>query len=869
MKLSHFSHFCFFGNSIFRKRLLCVVFVILFFPAFSASIIFADTGFANAFSDTPIPTTGKKKPSKKPSVVASQVPEMAPASMEIAPGIGVEVTFPAPGEKIDTPASDPLSSLDLPDFPSIELPSDKTSPEDALLEATPSAQIGAGVPPAPPAAPKTEYPKRVTVLANYASGTVAFWYILPNTPPEAKRLRAGESIAVPYAEGAEVAFQQGKNTQRKPLQEDKIQVFSDLNKMLDIFILGPDYTHTPNPAKTPKNGTAALPPHILVIPVKVMCDDKVPLVRDVWEKRVRARIQAASDILEKTCFVRLHVMDVGSWKSDNDAEDLRQLLRDFESKVSVAPATLAMGFTAHKNWGKNGMTELGVTGHPFYPYILIREAAPQTTEVERLETLLHEMGHYLGAAHSSDENSIMRTTMKDRRGRLSDFVISYDPLNTLAMNFWVRQYHLAKGPFTPEKIETDIRQKLIATYGLFRKAAEFQAENSKKPLEVNPNVEFLLARLGVNDVKLDQNVVVKDAEKDAKIEKVAETAYDPEDPLGLRQRELQSANPVIRSETEILDNLLSAGEDPDDLLGIQKIQEQNIVKTVSPPAAEGIQNTKPEAEPENKKPKTTEKKKTPSLLIELPEGDWEPETISSVFQLPSRTAQYIIGYTLNAVLLKKELPPQKPGSFPGDEFTENIIRYAAEATLKVGGDKPADTEEGKIARIAFLLSLTIMLEPEETLQQIPAYGKRFRTLDPPEIQRARKALLNNRHSAFGRLDTCQHFSVSATLAAHISPRMAEEFGLMKEFDDDRPGGSGFDVTDLIADLAGVAFSVAVQEGRISLERIAKEFCFKDVIPLELDVPKEIKHPKNNKQAEKTMNFIRAAIYAMPFYAAKK
>ncbi|MDO4550010.1 MAG: matrixin family metalloprotease [Planctomycetia bacterium] len=788
--------------------------------------------------------------------------------------------------------------------------------------------------------PKAIYPEKITVLANYASGNVAFWLIFPDKTRQAKNLRVGETTAVPYVPGAEIVFQQGEKVSRKLLQEDQIQVFADTNKELDLYVLGPDYTYKKNtrngappaPLKIEEDylkavhselsmrkipgvtestelipGVSSAPraPKILVIPVRILCDDKVPQALDVWEKRARARIKAASDILERTCFVRLHIIDVSTWTSFSAAKDIRELLRDFEQKVRVAPATLAIGFTGHKNWSI-GKTELGVAGHPFFPYILIREAAPGTTEVERLETLLHEMGHYLGAAHSTDENSIMRTVMKDRRGRLSDFVITYDPLNTLAMNLWIRQYYRAKGPFTPQKIETDIQQKLIATYKLFQTAAEYQAANTKTPVEKNPNVEFLLAILRLKDMKPDTSESVKKLasehqEKTEIIEKIAETAYDPEDPLGIME-EAQESESLEQAQAENHDPLkillgenagtldsgdetrvgMSEGsasemneEDPLGISGIirghtSEIHENSSKKEFQKESEEKepskISSSRPSSvSPKNKEEKSARTENT--ALISLQEGEWEYETVEN-FQLPLRTAQYILAFTLNAITTKKELMTTPSGEFPEDKFTESVIRYAASAAKNVGGDKAADSEEGKTARIAFLLSVGILLDPSELLQNLPAYGKRFRSLETSEIKNARKKHLRN-VSALGRADLCQHFSISAALAAHLSPGMVEEIGLEKEFHDDRPGGSGFDITDLNADLAGVAFSVAVQNGSISLEKIANEFRFEDFIPMKIDMPQEFKKPQNNRQADKTLEYLRTAIQALPVYQEKE
>ena len=65
---------------------------------------------------------------------------------------------------------------------------------------------------------------------------------------------------------------------------------------------------------------------------------------------------------------------------------------------------------------------------------MIREWSQHVSETERLELLLHELGHYLGAAHSPEADSVMRPVLGDRQSRRTGFVVKFDPVNTLLMS---------------------------------------------------------------------------------------------------------------------------------------------------------------------------------------------------------------------------------------------------------------------------------------------------------------------------------------------------------------------------------------------------------------------------------------------------
>jgi hypothetical protein len=168
------------------------------------------------------------------------------------------------------------------------------------------------------------------------------------------------------------------------------------------------------------------------ISVKICVDEEEPARRSNWERRLTRRVEAASAILEKFCGVRLEVVATDRWNSDNDTNDLHASIAEFEREVSPSPARLAIGFTSQYQMVRGRVHMAGTRG-PLHTHILAREGSPEISEAEKLEFLVHELGHSLGAAHSPERNSVMRPILGDNRAGRSDFRIQFDPVNALAV----------------------------------------------------------------------------------------------------------------------------------------------------------------------------------------------------------------------------------------------------------------------------------------------------------------------------------------------------------------------------------------------------------------------------------------------------
>lgn len=625
----------------------------------------------------------------------------------------------------------------------------------------------------------------------------------------------GEILAVSNPQQAAAVFEHGEELVRLRLLQDEIYLFVRPEGVLELVGIGPYYgENVPQSRIQGRQGgeeTKTLEP--ITIPVRIYTDTNIPLAEALWRKRVNQRIEDASRILERTCFVKLEIRSFEQWSSDPQCENLPEVLKDFEAKVPEEQGVLSIGFTAHRNAPGCG-TELGVARQPFCGKILLREEAPQITEVERLETLLHELGHFLGAVHTADESSVMRTVLHERHARAANFVIGFDPLNSLAMNLWVRQYR-RNDEKRPRSVHPDIAMELLTVYKMVQKFGDVQKEQGVKVLE-NPNVDSFVNLL---EKMLKAQGLLQEPKKETK----APAAVNP------------------------------APEPPKQ--EIKPEQEPEVKPEVKP---EAKPEAKPEIEVKNQQP--TDVQTLEKMMKDLTAKPWETEKMED-FELPVQTTRYVMTRTLLALAKNEPVGKdyKKTGKVASDVLGERIVHYAAWAALEIGGTEPWDSAEGRAARAAFVLACEVFLEPSGAVGKLPVYGRRFRELETPELKKLRQKLVGSNVSIFGRSDHSQHFWLSAALAVQLVPDLVENIGAEKEINDDQEGGSGFDVTDLNADLAGTWFATRVLKGKISLERIGKSFDYTLVVPAQIRIPKRLKHPKNPEEISELLLKLRTAV----------
>ncbi len=726
--------------------------------------------------------------------------------------------------------------------------------------------------------------ERITVLGNQGTEPVRFWIEMERGRKRTELLlRPGETLTISNPQAAAAVFDRNGELTRLRLLQDEIYLFVKQNGIQELYGIGPDHgtlipqsriqgrnsakdaketsTREGNSEFEPENSSGSqtssgtnsprstavspisLP--ILTPPVHIFTDMTIPLAEKLWRQRITERVANASEILEKTCFVRLEIEAFHSWESDPKSKNLREVMGDFEKKVPNIPGKLVMGFTAHQN-ASGERTELGLARQPFYGRILLREEAPQITEVERLETLLHEMGHVLGAVHTSDENSVMRTILHERRSRHANFTISFDPLNALAMNLWVRQF--CRGDrIRIRTIHPDVRDELENTYRLVQQIAMDQKAAGLPVLE-NPNLDFFLKILE----KMQEIQNGRQMESKTVAQTPTASQSPPESPQGSgsdvsseSQAPAENAENTVSSKPQSTED--AAGHSIEKNRSISGNQQ---AETETPDPADSV--PQPESDVQ----------KLQNLLRSMTAQEWETEKTDEM-ELPVRTARFVLLRTLLALAKNEPLKNySEKGKQPGDILGEKIVRYAAWAAMEVGGTGDADSPEGKAARGAFLLACQICLEPTGAIGKVPVYGRRFRAIETPEIRELRQNIVGNGVSIYGATDYSQHFWVSAALTIQIAPLIVETVGVEKELSDDREGGSGFDVIDLNADVAGVWFGKRVMDGEITLEKIGRAFTYPQLVPSQIRIPKRLKHPTTHEEIQELLEFLRRSVHEL-------
>lgn len=186
---------------------------------------------------------------------------------------------------------------------------------------------------------------------------------------------------------------------------------------------------------------------------------------------------------------------------------------------------------------------------------------------------------------------------------------------------------------------------------------------------------------------------------------------------------------------------------------------------------------------------------------------------------------------LKAVVLRAEDLSRLPNAAPTDKLDapgkRPIDDHLTIAYVRAAADT-ANTLDDDVKVHAFLIGLGIALDDSALIRNNPTTKKFWTAVESEEDRKERLKVLG-KPTVQKRRDLCQHFFVSAALAAHLGPEAAEAAGITKELLD-AVGGTGFSFVDLAVDLAGIAFAARIAKDPQSLDTFARVFYVGDHAP---------------------------------------
>ena len=676
----------------------------------------------------------------------------------------------------------------------------------------------------------------VAVISNRMEKGVAFVVAQKGKPQQTVRLAPGDAFSFFFDDQSALAFKDGQQNQQVPLEPQSVYFFGTSPEG-NMFFQKLPITGNPvgafrmdenaSPVLSSSVTYSSLGMKIIEVPVKIYVDDNEYSKQSVWEPRLRKRIDKVNEVYERLCHLRFKVVGVGQWKSDDNIHDFVTSMKEFEAMAPAYPAALAIGFTSQYGV-KPGVDHIGMTRQPFHTHILIREFAPQYSENERVEALIHELGHWLGAVHNPDPHCYMNPTLAERESRRAAYVKTFNPINALLINLWADVWANRKNGLmnmSDQRIE-----ELIEIYSFMSKIphTDSNAASIEKLLMIVAQQEKVRREQIRRALGFVKPVLTMPDDLDAYAstipemnEKPKETIAENTTPPKPTASEPQAPKPEQNNEVEVAQTPPPQDEDNENKIVTPE------VRTETPPEDNGanvaVNNAPSKSEDEDAQTS-------------------QPEASSDAVIVPSETMSVnkAVRYVSQEILNSMDGITLDPKS---NEYVNHIVRSGASAASKL-------PEKHRVR--AFLVAIGIAMDMSNSMKVLPIVGDRVKKMDTYELQVRRDELIQQ-SSINNRSDWSQHFGVSAALSALMSPDAARQAGLIKELKDESTPGNAFDVGDLAADMAGCAFAQQLLEGKLALNSVAQSFDVGKWIP-------DVKGYKPNfKKPDKIMKDIQKKV----------
>lgn len=392
----------------------------------------------------------------------------------------------------------------------------------------------------------------VAVLNNRSGQPVRVTTVPGDGPGESQELASGETRSYFFSEQLLVRVQQGSIKQQHRLVAGQAYLLADLPDANRIAFRQLPLGRSPAPLRLP--GAASSNHEPATLKVKLLLDEDEPTRRSHWEPRLRQRLELASDVFLQHAGIRLEIVAIERWNSDDRTRDFSQTLKEFEQEVDPAPAQVAIGFSSQYRV-ERGRFHLGGTRGTLHSHILIKERAPNVQEPERCELLVHELGHLLGATHSGQPDSVMRPVLKGGLQRRAGATIKFDPANALLMAMLGDE--MRRRPVSSlEDLSSATRRRMSEIYA---------ALLPKLPNDpATANYQKLLARASVGGLARDVKTISNRILQVARQQSTAAAAVDGDQLLELYVREAAKTARQLNSENSPRALVLALGLAVDD-----------------------------------------------------------------------------------------------------------------------------------------------------------------------------------------------------------------------------------------------------------------------------------------------------------------